>query len=698
MTVDPSSRGARRRAGRHAGRDRVRRRSRPESRRASSRQRCWTPTAMRGPTPCGSRTRDGSDMRATGTAAIRSRSPATGSGPSARRAARRSCSRSSSGRTRTVGASRDPLSADSAQPVDLDGRPGRGAALPGARPHGHAAAGRHQATGRATAARRADAGGRRRRRHASTRRIARHATRRFMPGPPTCPDLGFVDSNCDGHRRDGEGRDLRLATRQGRPIRAREQKPKRQIQAAVQAAAQAAVGARRYVIAAEGAYGRVEIASGIAIYGGYAQGRWAPRDATRTTLIVGAPEGILAAGATQVLLQHLSVRGNHAGGSAYGIRAVGGSSMRLERVVVTGGDGAPGASGADGAAGANGGAGLAGETGNCDGTVIGGAGNNGGTGGESPQFRRGGNGGDGGDDGGSGRPGSPGRAGRPAAPQARPGTRAATPEAAQPAWPGHRAFGGAAVTNPHPASRPRGPARTAASAARAPPGTAAAAAAAAGGRPATSSSTATATGEAAAVAAAAAAKRRRRALRRRLVRRLPPRRLTSSCESGLDHGRRRRRRRSGWERWRRWRAVAQAASARASARKRRASVANGGRGGNGGAGGGGGGGAGGPSIGVDEGRRVVGDDRAARRSRSAPGGRGPAGTGGAAALPARAGVAREIYPSEARGAGPHDTMGRSTLRRYVARQRGPAAIRRAGTRARRARDGGRRCWPGARAS
>ena len=168
------------------------------------------------------------------------------------------------------------------------------------------------------------------------------------PGASDLPDLSFVDSNCDGI--DGTetkaifvspfGNDAAPGTRAA---------PMREISAALVVA----VASGRYVVVAEGTYGRVVAASGAAIYGGYDRATWARSD-TRITSVVGAPEGILAVGATGVLLQHLSVRGLNAGASAYGIRAIDGSSLTLQRVTATAGNGAAGAAGIEGKVGLRG--------------------------------------------------------------------------------------------------------------------------------------------------------------------------------------------------------------------------------------------------------------------------------------------------------------------------------------------------------
>lgn len=172
--------------------------------------------------------------------------------------------------------------------------------------------------------------------------------RTINPGAADLPDLSFVDSNCDGV--DGTetkaifvspfGNDAAPGTK-GAPMRE------------INSASVVAATSGRYVVAAEGTYGRVVAASGAAIYGGYDRATWARSD-NRITSIVGAPEGILAAGATGVLLQHLTVRGVNAGASAYGIRAIDGSSLTLQRVIVTAGNGAAGVAGIDGKAGLRG--------------------------------------------------------------------------------------------------------------------------------------------------------------------------------------------------------------------------------------------------------------------------------------------------------------------------------------------------------
>jgi hypothetical protein len=213
---------------------------------------------------------------------------------------------------------------------------------------------------------------------------------KIHPGAPDLPDLEFVDSNCDGI--DGDEEDAIFVSPKGDDANpGTKEKPKRQIAAAVQAAA----GKGKYVLAAAGSYEGVRVVSGVGVYGGYNPDSWS-RKTELITLITNGPafgsQGVFADGATGVTLQLLKIQGNRTEGtSAYGIRAFNGSSLRLQKVTVLAGDGAPGAPGANGAAGRAGGPGLDGATGACDNDVRA----PGGAGGESPIGRDGGKGGDG---------------------------------------------------------------------------------------------------------------------------------------------------------------------------------------------------------------------------------------------------------------------------------------------------------------
>jgi hypothetical protein len=237
------------------------------------------------------------------------------------------------------------------------------------------------------------------------------------PGAPDLPDLAFVDSNCDGI--DGTEKDAVFASPDGNDADpGTKARPKRQIQAAVQVAA----GKDKYVIASAGSYAHVKAAQGVSLFGGYDPRSWSRRE-NLATLISGSPEGVLADGARTIVLQLLTVHGEAARGfgeSAYGIRAINGAALTLQRVAVTAGNGTPGAhgvNGARGAAGGNGGDGRAATTIASDGdcTFVAGTsgGAPGGSGGLSEVGRGGGDGGRGGAHRSSGRSGVDGRFGTP---------------------------------------------------------------------------------------------------------------------------------------------------------------------------------------------------------------------------------------------------------------------------------------------
>ena len=230
------------------------------------------------------------------------------------------------------------------------------------------------------------------------------------PGAPDRPELAFVDSNCDGI--DGNAQDAVFAAPSGNDANpGTKARPKRQIQAAVNAAA---ASGKQQVLAAIGPYGRVLVASGIGIYGGYDPVAWTRRGTAAsnqitppTTLISGAPEGILADADEDVVLQFLSVRGTPDELDAYGIRAINRSKLTLQLVTVTAGNALSGSPGADGREGASGQSGGRGRLGSCDGDAQ----RAGGRGGASPAGRTGGAGGGSGP--GNGGRGAPGAGGAP---------------------------------------------------------------------------------------------------------------------------------------------------------------------------------------------------------------------------------------------------------------------------------------------
>jgi hypothetical protein len=250
-----------------------------------------------------------------------------------------------------------------------------------------------------------------------------------MPGDPAIhpgardePDLAFVDSNCDGIDGD-EARSIFVSPTGSDSAPGTKAAPKREVAAGVQAA-----GTGRNVLVAAGTYSRVQLTvaqTGVGIYGGYDPAGWS-RSPGLVTHIAGVSEGILATGVTGVVLQLLSVQGSAsgaAGRSAYGIRAVAGSSLTLQRVAVAAGPGLAGPAGANGRAGRDGSNGGNGGTGTCNGLFPGGAGGYAGNAGPSPIGRAGGRGGEGGRYGANrGEDGSEGQLGTPGGPGGAGGT------------------------------------------------------------------------------------------------------------------------------------------------------------------------------------------------------------------------------------------------------------------------------------
>jgi hypothetical protein len=227
------------------------------------------------------------------------------------------------------------------------------------------------------------------------------------PGAADAPDLGFVDANCDGI--DGDERGAIFVSPLGKDANpGTKVAPKRQIQAAVTAAA----AAKKDVYAAQGIYEKVTASSGVGIYGGYDQSTWARR-LEATTEILGNP-AVYAQKATNVTLQLLRLHGATPelripdGASFYGLRAVDHSSLTLQRVTVSARNAEEGAFGAFGKKGVDGLPGGPGGKGQCGGSTPGA----GGAAGDSPAGRPGGAGGKGGKDmygtAGRGAPGSPG--------------------------------------------------------------------------------------------------------------------------------------------------------------------------------------------------------------------------------------------------------------------------------------------------
>ncbi len=161
------------------------------------------------------------------------------------------------------------------------------------------------------------------------------------PGAADLPDLSFVDSNCDGI--DGTEKDAIFVSPLGKDTNpGTKAAPMREINTAVAAAA----GKDKYVLASFGVYGRIEAKSNVGIYGFYDPDDWSRKPnpvvphADPATYVVGVPEGLLADKAKGVVLQLLRITGATsvlkppAGLTLYGIRAVNGSSLKLQRVSV----------------------------------------------------------------------------------------------------------------------------------------------------------------------------------------------------------------------------------------------------------------------------------------------------------------------------------------------------------------------------
>lgn len=185
------------------------------------------------------------------------------------------------------------------------------------------------------------------------------------PGAADKPDLALVDANCDGIDGDAAravfvspyGDDANMGTAA---------QPVKTLGAGMQAAAP--LGYDLYVAA-----GTYETGTGVepnthsAIYGAYNPRDWS-RSTTNLTEISGSPQAVLADGRQGLTLQlvTLASTADAAGRSAYGVRAINGSSVRLERVRVEPGPGIAGPTAATGGSGSPGGRGGDGHDGSID--------------------------------------------------------------------------------------------------------------------------------------------------------------------------------------------------------------------------------------------------------------------------------------------------------------------------------------------
>ncbi|MGH3265729.1 MAG: hypothetical protein ACRDNS_27470, partial [Trebonia sp.] len=191
------------------------------------------------------------------------------------------------------------------------------------------------------------------------------------PGAADTPDLGFVDSNCDGI--DGDVTKAIFVSPNGSDSNVGETPgtPKRTITSAI-ALAESPLGAgRTQILVAAGTYNEslTISAPGIGIYGGYDPTTW-KRSRGAVTEIIGSPQALLlqgTGGTTELQLvklvgEPLGVTGS----SAYGLRAVGSTAI-LDTDTITADHGAAGISGQPGQNGPNGANGEYGFLGNIDG-------------------------------------------------------------------------------------------------------------------------------------------------------------------------------------------------------------------------------------------------------------------------------------------------------------------------------------------
>jgi hypothetical protein len=224
------------------------------------------------------------------------------------------------------------------------------------------------------------------------------------PGAADAPDVGFVDSNCDGI--DGNEAAAVFVSPSGSDLNSglTRSQPKATLNAALDTGA---VVARSQLYVASGTYPSLAARSAFSLYGGYDPATWQRSTALgNTTVIAGSPQAVLADGDTGVAFQLMRLNGTApvgAGQNAYGLRAINGSSITLEAVTVTSGAGTAGANGGSGGSGSPGTSGIPGGTG-------GGATGTGGPGAPSGVAGSGGNGGFGVVSG-NGNPGTSGSAG-----------------------------------------------------------------------------------------------------------------------------------------------------------------------------------------------------------------------------------------------------------------------------------------------
>ncbi len=227
-------------------------------------------------------------------------------------------------------------------------------------------------------------------------------------GSADVPDLGFVDSNCDGI--DGDISTSFFVSKLGSDSNnGTIAPPFLTVQKGVDSAF--ADATRKQVLIATGVYDEgggagLQLRQGVGLYGAYNTNWQRFGSLVNTTVIRGSPQAVLANGVMGATLQLLSVNGLASavpGSSVYGVRAINGADVGLSSVNVTVSNAAAGSNGAPGLNGANGPAANGGGAGSCDSAA-----GPGGAGGAGPTVQAGGAGGAGGPEASSTQSGSNG--------------------------------------------------------------------------------------------------------------------------------------------------------------------------------------------------------------------------------------------------------------------------------------------------
>ena len=232
------------------------------------------------------------------------------------------------------------------------------------------------------------------------------------PNATDHPDLAFEDVNCDGIDGDKDGAYFVMPSGNDNNV-GTPNAPFQTIQKAIDMARSINPDPNtpNDIYVATGSYNqRLSLptdADGIRIYGGYAAGTWT-RSTTPATTVNGQPEAMFLDGATDVVVQLVTLNGTRGSGlSAYGVRAINNSEIALIRAQATAGPGGNGTSGGGGTQPSKATNGAPGQSGPTDCNIAG-------DGGSANQFGIGTNGGAGGkggeetNDGENGAPGSPG--------------------------------------------------------------------------------------------------------------------------------------------------------------------------------------------------------------------------------------------------------------------------------------------------